>query len=170
MKTFEDSWARCSLEKLSSLIKDGSHGTHKDVLDGVPLLSAKDVHDGDLKIPDNCRRISDADYLSIHKNYRIMPDDILLTIVGTIGRCYLIKGIEPDFSIQRSVAVIRPKGIQPEYLYQFFRSEPFQTNLKNLTNASAQGGMYLNSLAKCFVNFPTAKTEQAKIASVMSRI
>ena len=99
-----EGWAKCPLEDLTSLIKDGSHGSHADVADGIPFLSAKDVRDGKLEIPSDCRRISEADYSTIHKNYEISTNDILLTIVGSIGRCYLMSGIEPRFSIQRSVA------------------------------------------------------------------
>jgi len=170
MNTMENGWVCSSLETLTSLIKDGSHGTHKDVTDGVPFLSAKDVRDGALEIPNDCRRISEADYASIHKSYEIAPNDILLTVVGTIGRCYLMTGQEPRFSIQRSVAVIRPYGVQPEYLYHFFRSLAFQTNLKDFTNASAQGGVYLGSLAKCSVTFPTSNDEQSQIATILSTI
>jgi type I restriction enzyme S subunit len=169
MKTVEG-WIQCPLEKLTSLIKDGSHGTHKDVDGGVPFLSAKDVRDGILEVPNDCRRISIADYESIHKNYEIVLNDILLTIVGTIGRCYLMRGSEPRFSIQRSVAVIRPDGVRPEYLYHYLRSDKFQSNLKDFINASAQGGVYLGSLAKCIVQLPTSKPEQTKIAEVLSTV
>jgi len=90
-----DNWSTCPLEKLTALIKDGSHGTHQDATEGIPLLSAKDVRDGSLYLPDDCRRISEADYRSIHKSYELAKGDILLTVVGSIGRCYLISGNEP---------------------------------------------------------------------------
>jgi len=165
-----EGWVQCPLENLSSFIKDGSHGTHKDVDDGLPLLSAKDVRDGILTIPNDCRRISKTEYALIHKNYEIEPNDILLTIVGTIGRCYLMRESEPRFSIQRSVAVIRPDRVIPEYLYHFLRSDVFQTNLKDFTNASAQGGVYLGSVAKCIVKLPTSLFEQTKIAEILSAV
>lgn len=170
MTYLEKGWSQSRLEKLTSLIKDGSHGTHDDVPDGVPLLSAKDVRDGTIEIPDNCRQISEADYTSIHKNYTINQNDILLTIVGSIGRCYLMTGTEQRFSIQRSVAVIRPDTIVPAYLYHFLRSEEFQKELKDLTNASAQGGVYLASLAQCLTRFPLSKLEQAAIADILSTV
>jgi len=165
-----NSWTYQPLEKLTSLIKDGSHGTHQDVSEGVPFLSAKDVRDGYLRIPSDCRRISELDYASIHKNYEISAGDVLLTIVGTIGRCCLIKGSEPRFSIQRSVAVIRAANVVPEYLFQYFQSAEFQTNLTDVTNASAQGGVYLGSLSKCPVKLPVSKPEQAKIAEILSTV
>jgi type I restriction enzyme S subunit len=165
-----DNWSTCPLEKLTALIKDGSHGTHQDAAEGVPLLSAKDVRDGSLARPDDCRRISEADYRSIHKTYELSKGDILLTVVGSIGRCYLISGNEPRFTIQRSVGVIRAARIEPSYLFHYFRSEPFQRSLIELTNASAQGGVYLGSLAQSFVTFPTSKIEQTEIAAILSTV
>lgn len=163
-------WSTRPLEELTALIRDGSHGTHQDAAEGIPLLSAKDVRDGSLALPDDCRRISEADYRLIHKSYEITEGDILLTVVGSIGRCYLLSGIEPRFTIQRSVGVIRAARIEPHYLFHYFRSEPFQRCLLELTNASAQGGVYLGSLAKSSVTFPTSKIEQTQIAQILSTV
>lgn len=165
-----DGWQSRPLDDICSLIKDGSHGTHQDVLEGIPFLSAKDVRDGLLQIPEDCRRISIKDYKSIHKSYEIKRGDILLTIVGTIGRSCMVTGAEPSFSIQRSVGVIRSAQIKSEYLYQYIKSDQFQTSLKDATNASAQGGVYLGSLAKCSVLYPKDPAEQSKIAEILSTI
>jgi len=163
-------WETQALSKVTSLIRDGSHGTHSDVADGVPLLSAKDVRDGTVDIPADCRRIPLQDYQSLHRHYELQKDDILLTIVGTIGRCCLLTGDEPKFTFQRSVSVLRPSTIAPSYLCHYLRSEPFQTTLKALTNASAQGGVYLGALATCEVCYPRFRLEQAKIAEVLSAV
>lgn len=82
----------------------------------------------------------------------------------------MVTGAEPRFSIQRSVGVIRSVQIATEYLYQYIKSEPFQTSLKDATNASAQGGVYLGSLAKCSVSYPIAPAEQSKIAEILSTV
>src|ERR1035437_6897460 len=164
------SWPRRSLGDLTSLIKDGSHGTHEDVAEGIPLLSAKDVRDGTLDIPENCRRISMRDYHAIHRNYSFQADDILITLVGSIGRCCILSGMEPRFTIQRSVGVVRADGIDPKYLFHFFRSQLFQSKLQELTNASAQGGVYLASLRTPSVDFPLLPAEQTKIAEILSTV
>ncbi len=163
-------WKVNPLHALTSLIKDGSHGTHRDVDQGVPLLSAKDIRNGQLDIPADCRRISERDYDSIHAKYTFRGDDILLTIVGSIGRRCRLTGTEPRFTIQRSVAVLRPDGIDSSYLYHYFASETFQKQLETLTNASAQGGVYLGALAECSVAYPECRTEQSKIAEILSTV
>jgi type I restriction enzyme, S subunit len=170
MSALADAWTTNALAKVTSLIKDGSHGSHQDNAEGVPLLSAKDVRDGALLIPSDCRRISEGDYALIHRRYSIAKNDILLTIVGSIGRCYQITGQEPRFTIQRSVAVVRPSAITSSYLCHYFRSEAFQQNLKDLTNASAQGGVYLGALANCFVKYPLSEDEQGQIAEILSTV
>lgn len=170
MRRETNGWETRSLGLLTSLIKDGSHGTHEDVADGVPLLSAKDVRNGTLDIPDNCRRISLKDFRTIHRNYSFQADDILITLVGSIGRCCILSGKEPAFTIQRSVGVIRADGVSPKYLFHFLRSQSFQKVLHELTNASAQGGVYLGSLGTIEIDFPHLADEQVKIAEILSTI
>lgn len=52
-------WKTSKLKDITIFIKDGTHGTHKDVPDGIPLLSAKDIENGKILIPDNCRTVSE---------------------------------------------------------------------------------------------------------------
>jgi type I restriction enzyme, S subunit len=170
MNSVGTDWSKAPLSEVTSLIKDGSHGSHFDVDGGIPFLSAKDVRDGKLFIPSDCRRISQFDFSLIHKNYQIKPADILLTIVGTIGRACLVSETDPQFSVQRSVAILRPNRVDAEYLYHFVRSYDFQKNMRDFINASAQGGVYLSSLAKCVVGYPIAKAEQTKIAEILSAL
>jgi len=161
-------WLEAPLQQLTSLIRDGTHGTHEDVPTGIPLLSAKDIRNGELNIPADCRQISESDYELLHKNYQVQDDDVLLTIVGSIGRCCLVPKDVPRFTFQRSVAVVRASKVEPTYLYQYFQSSAFQQRLEDVTNASAQGGVYLGSLAKLSVSFPEYRAEQSKIAEVLS--
>lgn len=170
MTTTRDGWLESPLQQLTSLIRDGTHGTHADAPEGVPLLSAKDVRDGRLDIPEDCRLISESDYALLHKNYQLQGDDVLLTIVGSIGRCCLVPKDGPRFTFQRSVAVVRASKVKPGYLYQYFRGWKFQRSLEDVTNASAQGGVYLGALAKLLVSYPASRAEQSKIAEVLSTV
>ncbi len=170
MNAVPDGWLESPLQQLTSLIRDGTHGTHEDVPEGVPLLSAKDIRDGRLDIPDDCRLISEPDYALLHKSYELQQDDVLLTIVGSIGRCCLVPKDAPRFTFQRSVAVVRASKVKPNYLYKYFQGWKFQRGLDDVTNASAQGGVYLGSLAKLTVIYPASPAEQSKIAEVLSTV
>ena len=170
-KEFKDDWQREKLHYLSELIKDGTHGTHKDVKNGIFLLSAKDIKDGKIQIQKDCRKISFNDFGKIHKNYILQNKDLLLTIVGTIGEVGMVENYNRNYTFQRSVAIIRlqKQKLNPKYGLQYFKTNIFQTFLKNKTNSSAQAGVYLGELSKIDMSFPSLE-EQKKIADFLSSV
>jgi len=162
------SWEVVKLRACSELIKDGTHGTHKDVKNGIPLLSAKDIKYGKVILDTDSRKISLDEFNKIHKNYSLNNDDLLLTVVGTLGRVALIKGYNNNYTFQRSVAIIRLlKTSYPKYFYHIFTSLFFQKQLTLHSNASAQAGVYLGELEKLKIPLPPLK-EQKQIADILS--
>jgi type I restriction enzyme S subunit len=162
-------WEEKKLGEVSTLLKDGSHGSHKDVPDGKHyLLSAKNIRDGRVNIDGDDRKISEDDFKSIYKNYTLEENDILLTIVGTIGRVAKYKG-EANISFQRSVAFFRFKNISSDYVFQLMHGNEFQKELDTRKVVSAQPGIYLGDLAKIPLNIPCID-EQQKIADFLTSI
>ena len=163
-------WNYKKLSEVTSLIKDGTHGTHKDVIGGVPLLIAKDIYDGSVHFGNNPRCISEDDFSYIHKNYQLRLNDILLTVVGTIGRAAIIKDLSRKFTIQRSVALIRlDNSVLSEYCYQYFTFDKFQDSLTAGSQGLAQAGVYLAELGKKIIPVPPVNT-QFKISSILSSV
>jgi type I restriction enzyme S subunit len=163
-------WEISSIGKILTLLKDGTHGTHERVEKGIPLLSAKDItKDGKISLDNKPSLVSDADYDSIHKIYEIKFGDILLTVVGTLGRC-AIWVAEGKFTIQRSVAVLRADEnvIDNFYLSNFLKSDWVQNQLQIRSNATAQAGVYLGELADIEVTYPKSIEQQQKIAKILS--
>ena len=104
---FED-WKSDLIGNLVSFLKDGTHGTHKDDLTSdLMLLSAKNLKNGKVIIDDKDRRINFTEFSSIYKNYGLKEGDILLTVVGTIGRVAIFKEEYEKYAFQRSVAFMR---------------------------------------------------------------
>ena len=163
-------WEEKTLEKCTNLLKDGTHGTHENVNDGYPLLSAKDIIAGKVIIPENSRLISKSDFQGIYKNYIIQEDDILLTIVGTIGRVGIYKSNIGEVAFQRSVAIIRVNDLLlPLFLYYEIEENRIQTVLKKRQSQSAQAGVYLGELAKIIILVPSL-LEQQKIADFLTAV
>ena len=89
-----------------------------------------------------------------------------MTIVGTIGRTALYKN--ENIAFQRSVAIIRVDNINnPNYVRNYLESSNVSNQLNNMTNSSAQGGIYLNSLAKIKLFLPS-KEEQLKVSDFLT--
>ena len=159
-----------ALSDLVTAIRDGTHGTHRRVAAGVPLLSAKNVTaNGDVAFDDTDDLISEAEYLDLSRSFRLEPDDLLLTIVGSLGRRAIYAGQRVTF--QRSVAYIRPeqRKLLSRFLFHWMGHPAFSADLARRSNATAQAGLYLGELAKVEVPVPD-KHEQRGIAQILDTL
>lgn len=139
-------WVIARLEEITLRIADGSHAPPPKQKSGFPMLSARNIEGGQIKF-DNFRYISSKDFQVEDERTQVRPGDVLLTIVGTIGRTAVVPtGINP-FALQRSVAVIKPIRILPKFLMHFFESPSTQKRLSELAKGTAQKGVYLNTLS-----------------------
>ena len=169
-KGFIDAWEQRKLGDLLILLKDGSHGTHKNTDEGVYLLSAKNIKNGQINIMPDDRIISWEDYDVIHKNYELQFGDILLTIVGSIGET-AIYNLKTKVTFQRSVAFLRPSSdLNNGFLYTLINTNRFQNQLQTKQVVSAQPGIYLGDLASIDITYPKNLSEQEKIYSIFKEI
>lgn len=163
-------WKSSMLKERLDLLKDGTHGSFKDSLVGYPLLSAKNI-DGMIRIPRDSRLISEFDYRSIYSTYTLTVGDVLLTIVGSIGRSAIVSLPVPKVAFQRSVAILRPGvNILSEFLNGLIQSNLFQKHLKAKTKAGAQCGVYLGDIGNILIDYPSDIEEQRKIASFLTTL
>lgn len=163
-------WEQCKLGDLLILLKDGSHGTHKNTSEGVYLLSAKNIKNGRINIMPDDRIISWDDYNVIHKNYELQIGDILLTIVGSIGET-AIYNLKMKVTFQRSVAFLRPNSkLKNGFLYTLINTDRFQNQLQTKQVVSAQPGIYLGDLASINITYPKNVSEQEKIYNIFKGI
>ena len=102
---FTDPWEQRKLNDSLSFLKDGTHGTHIDSVDGPLLLSAKNIKDGTVKWDDSDRRITQEEYEKIHSTFSLEAGDVLLTIVGSIGETAILRD-SAGLTFQRSVAFL----------------------------------------------------------------
>ena len=169
-KEFSKEWEYNNLKDITTLLKDGTHGTHKNVENGPWLLSAKNIKNNTINISDEDRKISITDYNKIYKNYTLEREDILLSIVGTIGRVSMVK--DPvNIAFQRSVAIIRfSKPLESKFFLYLFGTKEFKKKLYRNQVVSAQPGIYLGDLAKFNIIYPLIIEEQQKIGEFFSKL
>ncbi|MED4351722.1 restriction endonuclease subunit S [Schinkia azotoformans] len=160
-------WVWTNLNSISKLVVDGSHNPPTKQNEGFPMLSGRNILDGEINF-DTDRYVSEEDYQKEYKRTPIQSDDVLLTIVGTIGRTTVVpKGFSP-FVLQRSVALIKPM-INSNYLSYYFSSPEFQSYLQRNAKGTAQKGIYLQTLKKSSVPLPSLN-EQKRIAVKVERL
>ena len=173
-KTYKDSgipwlgevpehWNIIQFRRVVENIKDGTHGTHSRENNGFPLLSAKNVFNDGIHIHDNESQISEEDYKLITSNGFPRKNDLLITCVGSIGRCCVYPFDNP-IAFQRSVAFLRlNKNSVPQFYKYFVESICYQEQLRANIKLSIQGGVYLGTLVSLYVSLPPQK-EQTAIA------
>ena len=151
-------------------MKDGTHGTHKDVEDGPLLLSAKNIKNGTVQWDESDRRISEDEFKSIHANFKLKEGDVLLTIVGSIRETAILNNSE-GITFQRSVAFLRPASkIISEFLYSEIQGYKFQKELNERKSTSAQPGIYLSDLGEIPISYPINMDEQVAIGHYFTNI
>lgn len=167
---FTSAWEQRKLGEVLSLLKDGTHGTHQNSDEGVYLLSAKNIKNGQIVIDEETdRKISVEEFEAIHSNFKLKENDVLLTIVGSIGETAILKN--PDIAtFQRSVAFLRPNE---DTISIFLKTEIdtviFQKELADRKSQSAQPGVYLGELEK-IPFYLTSIPEQQKIGTFFSNL
>lgn len=168
-KGFTDDWEQRELGEELSLLKDGTHGTHKDVEDGPYLLSAKNIKNGKINISADDRKISEEEFAKIHKNFQLNSGDVLLTIVGSIGEAAILRNTTA-ITFQRSVAYLRPLGMDSNFLYSLITGPAFQKELENKQVVSAQPGIYLGDLSKIKITISKDIMEQKAIGDFFAQL
>lgn len=157
-------WYSARFSRVVMAIRDGTHGTFERVVTGVPLLSAKNVQNGFLDISEGESLISEADSKRIVSNGFPAVGDLLLTIVGTIGRSCVYTA-EQSLAFQRSVCFLRlHKRHCPYFFYYLSQSKFFQEQLVGRSKSSAQAGVYMGEVVATSVVFPPNLSEQTQIA------
>ena len=154
------------LDSVAMKITDGSHNPPKGVADSEFLmLSSKNVFDDQLHY-DAPRYLTPEQFQLEDKRTRVAHGDVLLTIVGTIGRCAVVPENAPKITLQRSVAVIRPNKelVDPRFLMYLFLSSGEELNAK--ARGVAQKGIYLESLRELKVLLPNL-SEQLRIVAIL---
>lgn len=150
----QNGWKTVTLEKVATRITDGSHNPPKESAAGIPMYSAQNVFDGGLNT-DKYRLISPNDFEKEYKRTPVDEGDVLLTIVGTIGRSYVVKGSDGNFALQRSVALIKPADeIDSRFLAYYLRSKSAQEYLEQNSRGVAQKGIYLGLIKKLPIPLP----------------
>jgi len=153
---------------ISEFVLDGTHGSPVRTETGIPVLSAQNVKNGELSFETE-RFTSEKEHKAFFKRLPLKNGDVLLTIVGTIGRAAVLTEVRP-LVFQRSVAVIRPnlEVVIPRFFFHATQTQEFQAQLLRSSNKSSQAGVYLGKLKEVRVPLPPL-SEQRRIAEILDR-
>ncbi|MEQ1537024.1 MAG: restriction endonuclease subunit S [Burkholderiaceae bacterium] len=130
------------------------------------MLSARNIDRGQVLF-DDYRLISESAFVSENARTRIAAGDVLLTIVGTIGRTAVVPEGSQPFSLQRSVAVLTPaENLLPKFLCYQLQSPAIQKHFEANARGTAQKGVYLKTLGQTPVVLPPVEVQTEIVAEI----
>ncbi len=132
------------------------------------MLSARNISDFTINF-DDFRPISDVDFELEHSRTRVSSGDVLLTIVGTIGRTAVVPQKIQEFALQRSVAVLKPLEVDSRYLAYLLSAPETQQWLQDNAKGTAQKGVYLKTLGSLPIKV-APKNEQTRIVAKLEEL
>lgn len=97
---------------------------------------------------------------------KLFKNDLVLTYTGTIGEVALIT--EDDrFHLAPNVAVVRPSGVNPYYLYCYMRSRVFKRDFETFSVGSTQKTVPMKNIRQVEIPLLPEKT-QIEIGRIIS--
>ena len=165
---FSNEWATKNLESL--VYRPLCYGVLKpgeDVLDGHPLIRIQDIDDRGFIDIRKVIRITDE----LHYEFRrtiLNTNDLIISIVGTLGKVFVIPKELNGANITRAFAVIGAdcKLIDTRFIYQYLNSSMIQEWLLNTATGNAQKVLNIAALKELQIPLPIIE-EQRRIAEVL---
>lgn len=162
-----DKWRIVKLSSICTKIVDGDHNPPKGELEPTKylMLSAKNINNNSLIINDAVRFLSKENFETSHSRTQLAKDDVLLTIVGTLGRSCVVEDVSENITFQRSVACLSTL-IYSKYLKYFLDAPDVQKYITINAKGTAQKGFYLNQLKNLHVAIPPLEEQKRIVAKV----
>ena len=164
--SFEDEVYQVEWKTLREVcdVRDGTHDSPNKKAFGKYLITSKNVKNGSINF-DSAYFISESDFDNINKRSKVDIDDLLFTMIGTVGEVAHITE-EPDFAIKNVGLIKTQSRILARYLLHYLQS----TYAKDyILSNSSKGSQVFLGLGK-LRNFPIPYVEpkiQSRIVQVL---
>lgn len=135
---------------------------------GVPIVRVADLAAGRIDV-DAAMRV-DAEVEARFSRSRLRGGEILLSVVGTIGRVAVVPKTLAGWNTARAVAVMRPNtGVDTQWLRYAFESPVVQQQLRERATDTVQRTLNLRDIRMIELKTPSLP-EQRRIAGVLGAL
>lgn len=148
----EEGWEEKTISDIIE-VRDGTHDSPKPNEIGYFLITSKHLKSEGIDFK-NAYKISEDDYVSINKRSKVNKNDILFSMIGTLGLiCYVQE--EPDYAI-KNIGLFRSSQ-KPEFakfLYLLLKSPLGKKFIYESADGSTQEYISLGSLREFEFKYP----------------
>ncbi|MCM1049731.1 MAG: restriction endonuclease subunit S [Clostridiales bacterium] len=137
-------------------VRDGTHDSPKTLQSGYPLVTSKHLLPFGVDTS-STNKISELDYNKANERSKVDTNDILLSMIGTVGIVSLVIEEKINFAI-KNVGLFKTSKC-PEYTYYllcYLKSKETIQHIEKCIAGSTQKYISLNELRKMPITIPNA--------------
>lgn len=159
----KNEWTKKPLNEVCD-VRDGTHDSPKFVSEGIPLITSKNIINGEIDFS-NVSYITEEDCKLIEKRSKVDFGDILMPMIGTIGRP-LIVNTNKRFAI-KNVALIKCKE-NPinKYVLSVLKSKLFNEYIESHKRGGTQNFISLSDIRNFEIPLPPLEEQQDIIREI----
>lgn len=147
-------------------VRDGTHDSPKQTLNGKYLITSKNIRNGTIDYAGSYF-ISNEDFDKINLRSKVEINDILFTMIGTIGEIGLVKN-EPDYAIKNVGLIKTNNELLSRFLKHYLKSKQVKKYIDNNKSQGSQSFLALGKLRN--IPIPILKTQRIeKIVDTLDR-
>lgn len=128
--------------------------------EGIPYITSKNIRNG-IVMFDDAKYITEEDYKSISSNRPITENDVLISMIGTIGEVGIVRKEDLPFYGQNMYLLrLNTNLINIKYFYHYFTSDMVRKKLLGEKNNGNQGYLKTKNIELLKVPVPPLEVQQ----------
>lgn len=147
-------------------VRDGTHDSPKKQVQGKYLITSKNIKSGTVNF-DNAYYISEYDYNNINKRSKVDIDDLLFTMIGTIGEVAHVRE-QPDYAIKNVGLIKNNNSILSRYLFYYLKSTYTKCYIEQNKSKGSQVFISLGNLRMLKLPVPSLNVQE-HIVSILDK-
>ena len=105
---------------------------------GTPFINIRLINDGEIEVS-KANYVSNDDANTKYKHFLLKEDDMIVSTSGTLGKSAIVRSYHLPLMLNTSVIRFRPRdGNSYPYVYQYLKSNQFQSHLEATATGSVQ--------------------------------
>ena len=160
-----------ALGEVSDLVTKGTTPTSIGLAysdQGVPFVRVNNIKDGQIDLQNDVLFVDNEVHGKLRRS-QILPNDLLLSIAGTIGRTAIVPNNAPDLNCNQAIAIIRTKpDIDINYLRHWLESSEASEQIQRSSVTATIANLSLGQIKNLKIPLPPL-AEQKRIAAILDQ-